>query len=141
MKRTIYRETRVEDVQEEVAECPCCGSDDGVVVDGNHTGNGCDDFSGYGTVYCKKCGHKVYKHSYNIGYGDEVEGLIRSAVAEWNSQSRSYGKGDSALKSLKRENAELRKRNVELQNQVEALECQLESARRSAAFDLHPIRF
>ena len=87
----VFEEPTVKKVKVNIEPCPCCGSEI-LTCNKIYTGNGADTFGGYAYIKCENCNHKVKKESYNIGWGDTLEGLFNQALEEWNSQAKHYGK-------------------------------------------------
>ena len=92
----VFEEPTIKKVKVTIEPCPCCGSEN-LKCNKIYTGNGADTFGGYAYIKCKNCNHKVEKESYNIGWGDTLEGLFNQALAEWNYQSDRKLKRDRIL--------------------------------------------
>ncbi|MCQ2300732.1 MAG: hypothetical protein MJZ81_11475 [Bacteroidales bacterium] len=93
MKINIKREC-VDEL--EILPCPCCSGNDvhatafqgGIYQDGKSSA----------WVVCRSCKHKVEVESYS----ESKESLLRTAIARWNSQSKSYGKETKTNEEIKK---------------------------------------
>jgi Lar family restriction alleviation protein len=80
MKIELTEEAVVEKTTSlEVKPCPFCGSED--VKAGRHKTGETD---GRAWVECAGCEAIITEESYNIGYGDDLDGMLAEAVRKWN---------------------------------------------------------